>query len=136
MRIKITVAVLLLGGVTACGQVTPGTPVIPAPPPATPSSAAPVTTTTPPPSTGATTTKPPSTTKRSTSRKTTTARMPPTAGYQCRDGDEKLYEVCAGHKAWIDGQLECTNCLDSGGTWNIELQRCDYPSTSTTTTSR
>jgi len=26
----------------------------------------------------------------------------PQYGYQCMPGDEKLFEVCAGHKAWID----------------------------------
>lgn len=132
MRIKITAVVLLLGCAAACGQVTPGAPVAPAPPPAT------ATTTTAPdrPATSRppTTTKPPPpTTKRSTTSTTTTTRIPPTAGYQCRDGDEKLYEVCAGHKAWVDGQVEYANCLDGGGTWNVALQRCDYPHGTTST---
>jgi len=45
-------------------------------------------------------------------------------GYQCRDGDETKYQVCAEHKAWVDGQLEFTNCTSTGGTWSDEEQRC------------
>lgn len=52
-------------------------------------------------------------------------RTAPQYGYQCRDGDEATYSVCAGHKAWTDGQVEYANCLSSGGTWNIDAQRCD-----------
>jgi cytoskeletal protein RodZ len=48
----------------------------------------------------------------------------PTAGYQCRPGDEKLFEVCASHKAWVDGQVESANCMKSGRTWDIAAQKC------------
>ena len=48
----------------------------------------------------------------------------PTAGYQCRPGDEKLFEVCASHKAWVDGQVESANCMKSGKTWDIATQKC------------
>lgn len=54
-------------------------------------------------------------------------RTAPTAGYQCRDGDEALYPVCAGHKAWVDGQVEVANCQNSGGTWDIASQSCTDP---------
>ncbi|WP_162788786.1 hypothetical protein [Amycolatopsis albispora] len=64
-----------------------------------------------------------------TGRTTTKAKPPPrpapTAGYQCRDGDEERHEVCAEHKRWVDGQVEFTNCLDSGGVWDEEAQRCE-----------
>jgi hypothetical protein len=81
-----------------------------------------------------TTTEPrPTTTGKTPTRKKAT-RVPPQYGYQRRDGDEKLYSVCAGHKSWVDGQLEFTNCLDSGGTWNIEHQRCDHQTRPTVTT--
>ena len=59
-------------------------------------------------------------------RKTPT-RKPPQYGYQCRDGDELKYDVCAGHKAWVDGQREFTDCLDGGGTWDQVAQRCIRP---------
>ncbi|MDT7800147.1 MAG: hypothetical protein QOI78_3580 [Actinomycetota bacterium] len=62
-----------------------------------------------------------------TVRKATPTRKAPQYGYQCRDGDETKYEVCAGHKAWVDGQLELTNCLDGGGTWDVDTQRCVRP---------
>ena len=68
----------------------------------------------------------PPTASKAPVRKTPT-RKPPQFGYQCRDGDEAKYEVCAGHKAWVDGQREFTDCLDSGGTWDIENQRCKRP---------
>jgi hypothetical protein len=68
----------------------------------------------------------PAATKKTPVRKTPT-RKPPQFGYQCRDGDETKYEVCAGHKAWVDGQREFTDCLDHGGTWDIENQRCKRP---------
>lgn len=55
------------------------------------------------------------------------ARKPPQYGYQCRDGDEVKYEVCAGHKAWVDGQREFTDCLAGGGTWDVGTQRCVRP---------
>ena len=51
----------------------------------------------------------------------------PQYGYQCRDGDEVKYEVCAGHKAWVDGQREFTDCLAGGGTWDVGTQRCVRP---------
>ena len=35
----------------------------------------------------------------------------PQYGYQCMPGDEKLFEVCAGHKAWIDGQKAHGDCI-------------------------
>jgi hypothetical protein len=60
-------------------------------------------------------------------RKTTPTRKPPRYGYQCRDGDEVKYEVCAGHKAWVDGQREFTDCLAGGGTWDVGTQRCVRP---------
>ncbi|MEU0794381.1 hypothetical protein ABZ342_30350 [Amycolatopsis sp. NPDC005961] len=87
----------------------------------------PVVTVTVPPTSSATTPPPaPATTKRTSVRKTPT-RKPPQFGYQCRDGDETKYDVCAGHKAWVDGQREFTDCLDGGGTWDIENQRCKRP---------
>lgn len=66
------------------------------------------------------------TTKKAPARKTPT-RKPPQYGYQCRDGDETKYDVCAGHKAWVDGQREFTDCLDGGGTWDVDTQRCVRP---------
>lgn len=87
----------------------------------------PVVTVTVPPTASATASPPaPTTTKKASVRRTPT-RKPPQFGYQCRDGDETKYDVCAGHKAWVDGQLEFTDCLDSGGTWDIENQRCKRP---------
>lgn len=68
----------------------------------------------------------PATTRKAPVRKTPT-RKPPQYGYQCRDGDETKYEVCAGHKAWVDGQLEYANCLAGGGTWDVDTQRCVRP---------
>ncbi|MFI5585658.1 hypothetical protein ACIA5G_11535 [Amycolatopsis sp. NPDC051758] len=65
-------------------------------------------------------------TKKAPVRKTPT-RKPPQYGYQCRDGDELKYDVCAGHKAWVDGQREFTDCLDGGGTWDQAAQRCVRP---------
>ncbi|WIX99260.1 hypothetical protein QRX60_35140 [Amycolatopsis mongoliensis] len=62
-----------------------------------------------------------------TSVRKTPTRQPPRFGYQCRDGDERKYDVCAGHRAWVDGQREFTGCLDSGGNWDIENQRCERP---------
>ncbi len=56
-----------------------------------------------------------------------THRTAPTIGADCRPGDEKDYRVCAGHKAWVDGQLEYANCLDSGGSWDIPDQSCTRP---------
>ncbi|PFG57135.1 hypothetical protein ATK36_0697 [Amycolatopsis sulphurea] len=61
--------------------------------------------------------------KKTTARKTPT-RKPPQYGYQCRDGDEAKYKVCAEHKSWVDGQVEFADCLDSGGTWDEDKQRC------------
>ena len=51
-------------------------------------------------------------------------RTPPKYGYQCRPGDAERYDVCAGHKAWVEGQREYANCLDSGGTWDIPSRSC------------
>ena len=48
----------------------------------------------------------------------------PTAGYQCRVGDETRFQVCAGHKQWVDEQVEYMNCLNNGGTWDVVNQRC------------
>lgn len=48
----------------------------------------------------------------------------PQYGYQCMPGDEKLFDVCAGHKAWIDGQIEFDDCITSGRTWDIAAQKC------------
>jgi hypothetical protein len=59
--------------------------------------------------------------------RTTPTRKPPQFGYQCRDGDERKYDVCAGHKAWVDGQREFTDCLNGGGTWDVANQRCKRP---------
>ncbi|WP_091508012.1 MULTISPECIES: hypothetical protein [Amycolatopsis] len=85
-----------------------------------------------PSSASATTSKPkPSSSKQKTSTPRRSTRPAPQYGYQCRDGDEKLYSVCAGHKQWVEGQLEYTNCLDSGGTWDIDAQRCVRPSATT-----
>ncbi|GAB2977991.1 hypothetical protein LWP59_38915 [Amycolatopsis acidiphila] len=134
MRIKILGVAALLGCLTACAQpAVPGAPV-----PVTtvaPVEVTPTTTAVPPPAPATTTTKPgPTTTRKSSTRRTTT-RVPPQYGYQCRDGDEKLYSICAGHKAWVDGQLELTNCLDSGGTWDIEHQRCTRAPSTTASSS-
>ena len=51
-------------------------------------------------------------------------RQAPQYGYQCMPGDEKHYSVCAGHKAWIDGQIEYDNCINSGRSWDIAAQKC------------
>ncbi|WP_236790579.1 hypothetical protein [Amycolatopsis sp. GM8] len=91
------------------------------------------TTPAPPPPVTTEATKPKPTSTRKTSPRTTTKRAAPQYGYQCRDGDDKVYSVCAGHKAWVDGQLDYANCLDSGGTWNIERQRCDHQTRPTVT---
>jgi hypothetical protein len=56
-------------------------------------------------------------------RKAVGARPAPTAGYQCRDGDEELYPVCASHKAWVDGQRESA-CISAGRTWDIPTREC------------
>lgn len=56
-----------------------------------------------------------------------TTRTPPTAGYQCLEGDEKIYDVCAGHKAWTEGQIEYAECIDSGGVWDVPSQTCEHP---------
>jgi hypothetical protein len=68
----------------------------------------------------------PATTSRAPVRKSPT-RQPPQFGYQCRDGDEVKYPVCAGHKEWVDGQREFTDCLAGGGTWDQATQRCVRP---------
>jgi len=68
----------------------------------------------------------PATTRKAPVRKTPT-RKPPQYGYQCRDGDELKYDVCAGHQAWVDGQREFTDCLTGGGTWDVDTQRCVRP---------
>jgi hypothetical protein len=65
----------------------------------------------------------PATTSKAPVRKSPT-RKPPQFGYQCRDGDELKYDVCAGHKAWVDGQREFTDCVAGGGTWDVANQRC------------
>lgn len=49
---------------------------------------------------------------------------PPKYGYQCGPGDAERYDVCAGHKAWVEGQREFTECKGSGGTWEIPSQSC------------
>lgn len=85
-----------------------------------------VTVTVPPTSSATSSAAAPATTRKSPVRKTPT-RKPPQYGYQCRDGDERKYDVCAGHKAWVDGQREFTDCLDGGGTWGVENQRCVRP---------
>jgi hypothetical protein len=85
------------------------------------------TVTLPPTSVAVTTSPPPKVTAKAPVRKTTPVRKAPQYGYQCRDGDEVKYEVCAGHKAWVDGQREFTDCLDGGGTWDIDTQRCVRP---------
>jgi hypothetical protein len=130
MKYLIAGAILALGLTAGCATAAPAPA---APPPAVTSAAAVVTststTTTPPPSPSASpTTKSSAKPKPSkTSVRKTPTRQPPTYGYQCRDGDEAKYQVCAGHKAWVDGQVEFTNCLESGGTWDIENQRCARP---------
>jgi hypothetical protein len=87
----------------------------------------PVVTVTVTPTSGAPATSAPApATKKAPVRKTPT-RKPPRYGYQCRDGDEVKYDVCAGHKAWVDGQREFTDCLDGGGTWDEVNQRCIRP---------
>lgn len=50
----------------------------------------------------------------------------PTAGYQCWEGAEEIYDVCRQHKEWVDGQVEYAECIDAGGSWNIARQTCDY----------
>ncbi|WP_328615788.1 hypothetical protein OHS18_02775 [Amycolatopsis sp. NBC_00355] len=81
------------------------------------------TTITLPPTSVPVTTSPPKATAKAPVRKATPTRRAPQYGYQCRDGDEAKYEVCAGHKAWVDGQREFTDCLDGGGTWDVDTQR-------------
>lgn len=83
----------------------------------------PVVTVTVPPTSAVATSAPAPAAKTTPVRKTPT-RKPPQFGYQCRDGDESKYDVCAGHKAWVDGQREFTDCLNGGGTWDIDTQRC------------
>ncbi|SDZ30609.1 hypothetical protein SAMN05421504_11291 [Amycolatopsis xylanica] len=118
MRLVLGFALVLL----LAGCTTPRKPVTAEPPgsPSSPTTVVVVTSTVPaPPSTA---TAPALT--RTISKQVSQTRQPPMFGYQCRDGDEKKYEVCAGHKAWVDGQLEFANCLSSGGTWDIERQVC------------
>ncbi len=125
---------LLVAGVaTAACDASPRTPIAPDPPLTSesiltiePTLVVTVTETTS--SVPTTTSVPaPATTRKAPVRKTTPTRKPPQYGYQCRDGDETKYEVCAGHKAWVDGQREFTDCLDGGGTWDIDTQRCVRP---------
>jgi hypothetical protein len=127
MKYLIAGAILAIGLTAGCATAAPA----PAAPPPTVTSIAPVVTsaptTTTTPTTSPTSTSVSPATKTSTKPKTskssvrkTPTRQPPTYGYQCRDGDEAKYQVCAGHKAWVDGQVEFTNCLDSGGTWDNE----------------
>ncbi|GHF56017.1 hypothetical protein GCM10017566_31410 [Amycolatopsis bartoniae] len=136
IRVFATTAVLL-GTVTACSSSLPGIPAAPPQAPATTATTAPVTTAVAP---QATTSRPKPTStgmpssKQKASAPRTTTRAAPRYGYQCRDGDEKLYSVCAGHKEWVDGQLEYTNCLSGGGTWDVKTQRCVHPSRTTTPT--
>ncbi len=85
------------------------------------------TVTLPPTSVPVPTSAPPKTAAKAPVRKATPTRKAPQYGYQCRDGDEAKYQVCAGHKAWVDGQLEFTGCLDGGGTWDADTQRCVRP---------
>ncbi|RZS44408.1 hypothetical protein EV193_101284 [Herbihabitans rhizosphaerae] len=61
-------------------------------------------------------------TTRSTPKPTST-RPAPKTGAECRDGDELRYPVCAGHRAWVDGQLALA-CLGSGGLWNAVTRVC------------
>jgi len=68
----------------------------------------------------------PASTTKAPVRKTP-ARKPPRYGYECRDGDELKYDICAGHKAWVDGQREFAECLSGGGTWDEATQRCVRP---------
>jgi membrane-bound lytic murein transglycosylase len=51
-------------------------------------------------------------------------RRAPQYGYQCMPGDEKRYNVCASHKAWVDGQVEYDRCINSGRTWDVAAQKC------------
>ncbi|MFJ7214857.1 hypothetical protein [Amycolatopsis sp. NPDC098790] len=124
---------LATGVATAACGASPQAPRAPDPPPASESiltiePTPVVTVTVPATSSAAATTSAtvPATTKKAPVRKTPT-RKPPQYGYQCRDGDETKFEVCAGHKAWIDGQREFTDCLNGGGTWDIDTQRCVRP---------
>lgn len=122
---------LVAGAATAACDATPRTPSAPDPPLTSESiltiEPTPVVTVTETTSSVPTTSVPaPATTKKAPVRKTPT-RKPPQYGYQCRDGDETKYEVCAGHKAWVDGQREFTDCLDGGGTWDVDTQRCVRP---------
>jgi hypothetical protein len=57
-------------------------------------------------------------------KKAASTRPAPQYGYQCMPGDENLYAVCAGHKAWIDGQIVYDACLAAGKTWDIATQTC------------
>jgi hypothetical protein len=57
-------------------------------------------------------------------KKAASTRPAPQYGYQCMPGDESLYAVCAGHKAWIDGQIVYDACLAAGKTWDIATQTC------------
>ena len=129
--------VLAIGLATAACSAAPVAPAslvatetVAIPPPSAPlaTSTTPPANTTPPTSTSSATpsTHAPATSKKAPTRKIP-ARQPPQYGYQCREGDELKYKVCAGHKAWIDGQLEFTNCLSNGGTWDIGRQRCVHP---------
>lgn len=54
----------------------------------------------------------------------TERRHAPSYGAQCMPGDEQHYSVCAGHKRWVDGQVEYANCLHSGGHWDVASQSC------------
>ncbi|GAA1208950.1 hypothetical protein [Prauserella alba] len=57
-------------------------------------------------------------------------RAPPTAGYQCLEGDAAIYDVCADHEAWLEGQREYARCLEHDGTWDVRSQACVHrPST-------
>ncbi|HEY3469723.1 MAG TPA: hypothetical protein VGL47_31650 [Amycolatopsis sp.] len=123
-------AVALAAATAGCGASAPA-PRAPAVPVTTESvvtveEPTPVATLTAPPTTSSAAPAPTRTSAKATVRKTPT-RKPPQYGYQCRDGDELKYEVCAGHKAWVDGQREFTDCLTGGGTWDEATQRCLRP---------
>jgi hypothetical protein len=118
--------------VAGCGA-TPATSPAPTPSPTSTTivtveqTPATTTVTLPPASASVTPSAPPKATTKVPVRKTTPTRKAPQYGYQCRDGDEVKYDVCAGHKAWVDGQREFTDCLDGGGTWDADTQRCVRP---------
>lgn len=48
----------------------------------------------------------------------------PQSGAECGPGDSG-YAVCQSHDAWVGGQVDYMNCINSGHTWNVARQVCN-----------